>query len=192
MEKLTRRKFVKLSAAATAGGAIGGMFISPAGLLAATQPQIGPSKRVLVYNASVCTGCRQCETACSLCNEGVMGSGLSRIHIRGSAIHGNDFGVSVCQQCVEPLCLKTCPADAISVDPVKGTRVVDEASCTGCSECIAACPFTPPNVRLNKEKGVAFKCEVCDDPLCVKMCVHNALSVYKSDRGINTGYPYKV
>jgi carbon-monoxide dehydrogenase iron sulfur subunit len=90
-----------------------------------------------------------------------------------SRIHYVNFprdGLSVpniCFHCESPACADACPMDAISRNDI-GTVVVDYAACTGCAECVEACPYGM--IVLNNE-GLAYKCDFCGgDPECVKVC----------------------
>ena len=57
---------------------------------------------------------------------------------------------------------------------VAGVVVVDSSICTGCGECITACPLHA--LSLDEEKPVVFKCELCGgDPECVKWCDRGVL-----------------
>lgn len=62
--------------------------------------------------------------------------------------------------------------EAISRDEW-GAVVVDYDTCTGCGECVDACPYGL--IDLNDD-GFAYKCDLCaGDPECVKVCQPQAL-----------------
>jgi Fe-S-cluster-containing dehydrogenase component len=68
--------------------------------------------------------------------------------------------------------------DAISRNDI-GAVVVDPDTCTGCSECVEACPYGM--IWLNDD-DLAYKCDSCDgDPECVKVCQPNAIVYQVSD-----------
>jgi Fe-S-cluster-containing dehydrogenase component len=51
---------------------------------------------------------------------------------------------------------------------------IDPGKCTGCGECVGACPYAAP--RVNSDEGVAKICDLCQgDPLCIKFCQPGAL-----------------
>jgi len=45
-------------------------------------------------------------------------------------------------------------------------RIVDEAQCNGCRECIDACPYIPQMMIWHQEKNVVVKCDLCADTPC--------------------------
>ena len=76
-----------------------------------------------------CTGCLQCELACSYDNEGVFNPAKSRIKVFNFHDEGR-FVPYTCTQCAEAWCLQACPVDAISVDIKTGAKVVSDATCS--------------------------------------------------------------
>jgi len=145
-----------------------------------------PKSGVLIHDPNVCTGCGVCEVMCSLYHEGVLGPALARSHVVRrpfTAEHGYD----VCRQCSSPSCYLACPLKdkAMRVDGTTGATYVDEDECTGCGICTHACPFDPPRIKMNAEKNVAFKCDLCrgreGGPLCVEYCPFQALKFVPRD-----------
>lgn len=120
-----------------------------------------------------CTGCMQCEMACSYINEGVFNPALSRIKV----FHFHDdarYSPYTCTQCAEAWCLHACPVDAIKVDRDLDRKVVDAAICVGCKVCTIACPFG--TVNYNPASGKVYKCDLCGgEPACVDVCPTNAI-----------------
>ena len=69
-------------------------------------------QRALVIDPGKCTGCKQCELACSYENEGVFNPAKSRIRVFD--FHQNArFVPYTCTQCDEAWCQQACPTDAI-------------------------------------------------------------------------------
>ena len=75
-----------------------------------------------------CTGCLQCEMACSFENEGSYNPSKSRIKVFAFHDEGR-FAPYTCTQCDEAWCLHACPVDAIVIDRGLGTKVVVEDRC---------------------------------------------------------------
>jgi carbon-monoxide dehydrogenase iron sulfur subunit len=75
---------------------------------------------------------------------------------------------------------------AIRIDRTTGTTYIDEVECTGCGICVDACPFDPPRIKINAEKNVAFKCDLCkgreSGPICVEYCPFQALKFVPNDK----------
>jgi carbon-monoxide dehydrogenase iron sulfur subunit len=94
----------------------------------------------------------------------------------------------MCRQCSSPGCYFACPLKdkAICIDGTTGTTYIDEDECTGCGICIDACPFDPPRIKINAEKNIAFKCDLCkgreSGPICVEYCPFQALKFVSKDK----------
>jgi len=141
------------------------------------------SVKVLNVDIEKCTGCRTCETVCSLINTDRVQPSRSRIKVIRYEKRGeyHNYIPMVCQQCSTPLCMDVCPTNAISRDSVLGAMLVDEQACVGCRICNMACPVG--GISIDPVSNVAFKCELCGgDPECVKYCDSGALSYVSLDR----------
>lgn len=145
-----------------------------------------------------CIGCRSCELACSLANEGEFNPAKSRISqmtfLEGKYPLPYNF-VSTCRQCSDASCLSSCPVTAISRSRDKTKVVViDSNACIGCGKCVDACPFGA--MLFSKEQKKAFKCELCGgDPACALICPSQAIiygkrkSFYsKNEDGLRRGW----
>jgi len=140
---------------------------------------------VLMIDLERCTGCRACEAACKLENR--LGEGMFRNRVFWVPPQGPDgrfeFIMTVCQQCVRPACLRACGAAAISKDPVTGVVDIDREQCTGCQECVLACPYGAISFDYRRHK--AEKCNLCADrrasgrggPACAAACPGRAIEV---------------
>ncbi len=90
--------------------------------------------RLLVYAPEHCApDCRICETACKARH------GHQRLNLDGVMI-GQQHVVDTCRQCqVNAECVAACPENAFDWNE-KGALFITDA-CTGCGECIPACPY---------------------------------------------------
>ena len=126
-----------------------------------------------------CTGCLQCEMACSFENEGVFNPAKSRIKVFTFHEEGS-FVPYTCTQCVEAWCMQACPVDAIVINLATGAKDVLEDRCVGCKVCTIACPFG--TIEFNPESGKVDKCDLCDgDPQCVTACPTAAITYIDAD-----------
>jgi Fe-S-cluster-containing hydrogenase component 2 len=136
-------------------------------------------QKSLLINPEKCTGCLQCELACSYINEGNFNPSRSRIKVF-TFEHEGRFVPYTCTQCAEAWCLKACPVDAISIDMTTGAKVVSDALCVGCKVCTIACPFG--TVNYQQSSGKVIKCDLCGgDPECAKACPTEAITYVDAD-----------
>ncbi len=126
-----------------------------------------------------CTGCLQCELACSYEHESAFNPSRSRIKV--FAFHDTArFIPYTCTQCDEAWCMIACPVDAIRVDAATGAKVVHEATCVGCKVCTIACPFGA--INYVSQTGKVQKCDLCDGaPACAKACPTGAITYADAD-----------
>ncbi len=130
-------------------------------------------QKTLVIDPGKCTGCKQCELACSYVKEGSFNPSKSRIRVFDFHTEGR-FVPYTCTQCDEAWCQQACPVDAITTDPVTGVKQVHDNLCVGCKVCTIACPFG--TINYNVASGKVVKCDHCGgDPECVKACPTQAI-----------------
>lgn len=134
-----------------------------------------------------CTGCHECELACSAYHEGAFQPSLARLNVWVNTTTGEIKG-ETCMQTTCHKCEDVCPPKAIFTKD--GILFVDEAKCDACvgraegPACIGVCPWNV--IHLHPKTGKAFKCDLCDgDPQCVAYCQNpRVLAVtLKADKG---------
>ena len=126
-----------------------------------------------------CTGCLQCEMACSYEHTGVFNPSKSRIKVFNFEAEGRKVPYT-CTQCTEAWCLNACPVDAIRIDLSTGAKMVFEDTCVGCKVCTIACPFG--TINYNQMTGKVQKCDLCEgDPACAKACPTAAITYIDAD-----------
>ena len=84
---MTRRQFMKISGKSLAGLTLSASMLS---LFGCSQKQVDSGavatwalpQGLLVVNADLCTGCQRCEINCTLTNDGVCSSYISRVKIQ--------------------------------------------------------------------------------------------------------------
>jgi carbon-monoxide dehydrogenase iron sulfur subunit len=132
------------------------------------------TNNILVVDYEKCTGCRNCEMACSVFHTQASNPAKSAVRIVKGERAGKDVPI-VCQQCEEPACANICPLQAISRDADTGAMVVDDDLCVGCRMCVVACPLGA--ISLDRDRRLAIKCDLCGgvEPWCVRFCDPGAL-----------------
>ena len=113
-------------------------------------------QKSLHINPDKCTGCLQCEMACSYENYGIFNPAKSRIKVFDFHHAGRKVPYT-CTQCDEAWCLHACPVEAIEVDAATGAKVVLDDVCVGCKVCTIACPFGTINYVQDTGKGAEVR-----------------------------------
>jgi protein NrfC len=136
---------------------------------------IPASRGYLLVDTKKCQGCASCMLACSLVHHGVENPSRSRIQVIQNSFESfpDDVTIEPCRQCVDPACVEACLVGALKPHAQYGNvRVVDVGKCTGCGDCIEACPFAPSRVFLASESTSdgTLKAQKCD--LCAKAPFH--------------------
>ena len=136
-------------------------------------------QRSLHIDPEKCTGCLQCEMACSYEQDGLFNPSKSRIRVFTFHEEGR-FVPYTCTQCAEAWCVQACPTDAIVINAVTGAKEVKDDLCVGCKVCTIACPFG--TVNYNQDTGKVVKCDLCGgDPACVKAFPTAAITYVDAD-----------
>jgi carbon-monoxide dehydrogenase iron sulfur subunit len=136
-------------------------------------------QRSLHIDPGKCTGCLQCEMACSYEKEGAFNPSKSRIKVFTFHAEGR-FVPYTCTQCAEAWCLEACPTNAIVINMATGAKEVKDDLCVGCKVCTVACPFG--TVNYSQDTGKVVKCDLCGgDPACAKACPTQAITYIDAD-----------
>jgi DMSO reductase iron-sulfur subunit len=137
------------------------------------------------FDMTKCIGCRSCEVACNEQN----GNPADILWRRIGELEGGSYPDTQrhylsmgCNHCLDADCLRGCPVDAYTKDPVTGIVVHSADACIGCSYCVWNCPYSVP--QFNPERGVVGKCDMCQgrledglEPACVNACPEGAIEI---------------
>ncbi|TFG11869.1 4Fe-4S dicluster domain-containing protein [Candidatus Thorarchaeota archaeon] len=137
-------------------------------------------KHILTVDVKKCTGCRNCELACSVEHYRLFNPSRSRIKV----IKNENKGIilpMVCLQCEEPLCQEACPTGAIRPNS-NGTLYVVPEICIGCGSCVTACIYG--GISIDPVTKKAAKCDLCEgNPACMKACEYGAIEYVEFSEG---------
>jgi len=114
-----------------------------------------------------CSGCRVCQTICSLTHFKEVNPKKGALKIHGQFPVPGKFSVDVCTQC--GVCASVCPENAI--DEVDGVYLIDSGKCTNCGICAQECPFGV--IIMKDDMDTPFKCDNCGE--CIRICPRGAL-----------------
>lgn len=178
----TRRRFLK--GVLASGAAMTAATIAPP--VAARETLARPAEGLgLLYDATLCIGCKACVAACKEVNENppefstedrlwdtpLDTSGYTfnlikmyrngTMETKDAEVNGYAFMKTSCMHCADPSCVSACPVSAMLKDPVTGIVSYDPDACVGCRYCVVACPFGIPKYQYDSPTGKIGKCELC-------------------------------
>ncbi len=178
-----------LAVAATAVSA-GPALASPA------HPQAAPDAIAMLYDATICIGCKACVAACTTANglipDTVLGGGLWQMPTDLNAQTKNiillardgdttSFVKKQCMHCLDPACVSGCPFKALTKTKY-GIVEWEPSRCIGCRYCEISCPFDVPRFEWTKSNPKIVKCEFCnfrlekgEQPACTDVCPTHAV-----------------
>jgi Fe-S-cluster-containing dehydrogenase component len=179
---ISRRDFLKVSAS---GGLMVASALSPLPVLAREAKVCLPEAVGVLYDATVCIGCKACMAACKEYNDlppdhstpdsiwdnpldlSAKTFNIVKLYTNGtgqvkdSEINGYSFIRRFCMHCVDPACVSACPVSALTKDPCTGAVRYNKDNCIGCRYCQVACPYNVPKFQWDLAFPQIKKCELC-------------------------------
>jgi Fe-S-cluster-containing dehydrogenase component len=152
--------------------------------------KIVPEKAIgLLYDSTLCIGCKACMSACKTTNELPLddntGTGLwdtpfelsgktytvIKIYQDGTSLNKDQVKDGFahikrqCLHCIDPSCVSVCPVKAMTKDAETGLVSYNADACIGCRYCVAACPFHVPQFQYDTPFPRIAKCQFCKEQL---------------------------
>jgi Fe-S-cluster-containing dehydrogenase component len=193
MDRRRALKVLATGAAATTAG------LACAASVAASSPgEVKPPEGAvgMLYDATLCIGCKTCMVACNEANELPPDTGASgglyqapaslnaktknviKLYRKGEE---QSFVKAQCMHCVDPACTTACMMHALKKDE-RGIVYWEGERCVGCRYCQVACPYGVLQFEWASLNPRIVKCELCrhrlakgDRPACVEVCPRKAV-----------------
>ena len=153
--EVNRRDFLKI-----AGAGIGTLVLPSLDVKAATIPGNLENAHAMLYDATLCVGCRSCQVACKkraglpyVTDENQMYEFPTELNADNWTLiklfkeeDTFQFIKKQCMHCLDPACTSVCPVKALEKTP-EGPVVYHSEICIGCRYCMTACPFEVPKYQ---------------------------------------------
>lgn len=196
MTSMMNRRQALVSLAGLGGTAAGALTASAAEHSA--QPVAPPDAVAMLYDNTLCTGCKACMPACNEANglpaDTALSGGLWDMPLDLNAktkniikLYEEDEGPGFafvkrqCMHCLDPACVTGCPFGALHKGDW-GAVTWNSSQCIGCRYCEVACPFDVPKFEWSRWNPKIVKCEFCynrlkqgEQPACTAVCPTGAV-----------------
>jgi Fe-S-cluster-containing dehydrogenase component len=146
--------------------------------LARERKTAPPGAMGMLYDATLCIGCKTCVVACKEANDlppdpgpwkesklydapldlNATTKNIIKLYRDGSE---SSYIKQQCMHCVDPACAAACMLHSLHKDEVTGVVGYNPAYCVGCRYCQMACPFNVPKFEFSKAVPKIVKCELC-------------------------------
>jgi Fe-S-cluster-containing dehydrogenase component len=187
--------------------ALAGAAVAVAKPITAAEKLSAPPDAVgLLYDTTLCIGCKACVVACREANGlepdtswsgGLYQAPLDLNEYTKNVIKLYDDGEqrsymkAQCMHCVDPACANACMLGAYKKREF-GIVSYDPNYCIGCRYCEVACPYGIPKFEWSKAAPKMVKCELCRHriaegkiPACADVCPRHAVIYGKREDLLN-------
>jgi Fe-S-cluster-containing dehydrogenase component len=148
------------------------------------------AKKTFVIDVKRCNGCLTCQVACKDEHVGNDWAPIAKPQpetgqfwlkleqeVRGTVPKVRvAYRPHLCMHCDEAPCMDACPIEGAIYKRKDGLVIIDPALCTGCRNCLGACPYDV--IYFNEDLNIAQKCTGCahlldqgfKEPRCADAC----------------------
>ncbi len=180
---LSRRSFLKLAGVGAGGLAAAGAVSQPA--QAASGGSLAEAARKhpsMLYDATLCVGCRACQTGCRAWNETTPEADPQGLYDAPTDLSAKTWTVIQlyadeqaapaadrsnwsfikrnCMHCLDPACVSACTVGALQKSAA-GPVTYNIDKCFGCRYCMIACPYHVPRYQWWTTVPLVQKCTFC-------------------------------
>jgi len=192
MSTVSRRDFLR-----TCGGTGLAVAATAGPVEARTPPKVPDDAVGMLYDTTLCIGCKACVAACTKANDLIpdtaLSGGLWQMPTSLNSKTKNiiklyqgesewSFVKQQCMHCLDPACVSGCPLQALTKGD-KGIVMWNPKQCIGCRYCEVVCPFKIPKFEWEKFNPKIVKCQMCDhrldefsQPACTEVCPTGAVT----------------
>jgi len=167
-------------------------------VLAEVRKTVPEDANGILYDATLCIGCKNCEVGCqknnpipALQSDDYNASNdpysltMNKIEVyrhgtgatKDSETDGYSFVKKACMHCTDPNCVSACPTSALQKNVESGIVTWNADACIGCRYCQVACPYLIPKFEYGAAIPEIIKCEMCQHiqtaggiPGCCEYC----------------------
>jgi Fe-S-cluster-containing dehydrogenase component len=203
MSKQSRRSFLKTLG--LGGAALAGLRTNAL----ASEQAVNNDALGMLYDATICVGCKACMAACKRVNgdygslayerasfdpdglwdapQDLSGSTRTLIKLYKQSDKEWSYVKYSCMHCQKPSCVSVCPVSAMTRDKVTGVVDYNKDTCIGCRYCQVGCSFNIPRFQWEKTLPQIVKCDLCVNTNlrekgvtgCAEVCPVGAISFGK-------------
>ena len=194
--ELTRREALRSITSKCAPVVTAALAIPAVG---AAEVRSAPSAPIgMLYDATLCIGCKACVVACAEANDLPRDVRLDGLHQAPEDLNAftknviklykpqehslDSFVKQQCMHCLDPACVAACPFDALWKNDGNGVVAWEPSRCIGCRYCEIACPYHVPKFEWEAFNPKIVKCELCRprldkgfEPACTSVCPTHAV-----------------
>jgi Fe-S-cluster-containing dehydrogenase component len=208
MSKQSRRGFLK-----TLGLGGAALVTGAAGMARANEHgPINNEALGMLYDATICVGCKACMTTCKRVNgdfgnlsyekasfdqdglwdapQDLSGSTRTLIKLYKESTSNWSYVKYSCMHCQKPSCVSVCPVSAMTKDKQTGIVDYNKNTCIGCRYCQVGCSFNIPKFQWEKTLPQIVKCDLCKSTnlkekgitACAEICPVGAITFGKRQK----------
>jgi Fe-S-cluster-containing dehydrogenase component len=159
----------------------------------------------MLYDATLCIGCKTCVVACTEANGLTPDTRRDPLHLAPTDTNDqtktliklykpvdgspSSYVKSQCMHCADPACMSACMFGGLRKDKETGVVWWNGSYCVGCRYCQVACPFNVPKFQWMGFNAKIVKCELCrerlakgQEPACTAVCPKKAVIYGKREQ----------
>ena len=141
------------------------------------------------FDRKACVACKRCVIECAIAHSeskdlagALVEDPPPESRVQAKVDDKGRVAIVRCRHCEKPKCVEACEAGALTKPGPGEAAEFNIDVCTGCFECVEACPFGA--IRPSRSGKTVIKCDLCVErieaggaPACVEACATGALDI---------------